>query len=139
MNSIKVNDLKYGNYNESRVHPILEETFGDLINNNVKDKYAKIDFKNKEYAVEYKRRRINFGQYPTLMFNMNKIVKGKEYIARGKRVFYIWECNDGMYYWELGGEFTEGKGGTTRRGCNEIGDVAHIKNSEINKLSNLVL
>ena len=139
MNNIKKEDLRYGNYNESRVHPILEKTFGELINNNVKDKYAKIDFKNKDYAVEYKRRRIQFGQYPTLMFNMNKIEKGKEYIKRGKRVFYIWECDDDMYYWELGDNFTEGKGGTTRRGCHDIVDVAHIKNNEINKLSSLVL
>lgn len=139
MHEIKKEDLSYGNYNESRVHPILEKTFGKLINNNVKNKYAKIDFKNKNYAVEYKRRRIKFGQYPTLMFNMNKIEKGKEYLSKGKRVFFIWECDDGMYYWELGDNFTEGKGGTTRRGCNEIGDVAHIKNSEINKLSSLVL
>lgn len=139
MNEIKKEDLRYGNYNESRVHPILEETFGKLINNNVKNKYAKIDFKNKSYAVEYKRRRIKFGQYPTLMFNMNKIEKGKEYLSKGKRVFFIWECDDGMYYWELSDSYLKGKGGTTRRGCNEINDVAHIKNHDINKLSSLVL
>jgi hypothetical protein len=139
MNNIKKEDLRYGNYNESRVHPILEETFGKLINNNVKDQYAKIDFKNKDYAVEYKRRRIKFGQYPTLMLNISKIEKGNNYISRGKRVFYIWECDDDMYYWELGDNFTEGKGGTTRRGCHDIVDVAHIKNNEINKLSSLVL
>jgi len=140
MNNIKKEDLRFGFSNEERVQPILEETFKKLINNNIKNQYAPIDFKNKKYGVEYKRRRITFGRYPTLMVNVSKITKGKQYVKRNKRVFYIWETDDDTYYWELNDdEWTDGKGGTSRRGRDEFVDVAHIENKYIKKLSTLVL
>ncbi len=98
MNQVKANDLKYGLSAEERVKEKLDGVFGTLHNNNDENKYAPIDFMNDKYAVEYKRRRIRFGQYPTIMVNISKIVKGREYVAEGKRVFYVWECNNGSYY-----------------------------------------
>lgn len=139
MNVIKKADLKFGQSMEQLAQPVLEKVFGKLINNNIKNKFHPIDFKNKSFGVEYKRRRIRFGKHPTAMLNISKIEKGIEYKSRGKRVFYIWEYEDDTYFWELDDTYTKGKGGTCRRGANEIVDVAYIENQYINKLSSLVI
>ncbi len=137
MNIIKKKDLEFGQTMEQLAQPVLEVIFGKLINNNIRNKYHPIDFKNKSFGVEYKRRRIKFGIHPTAMLNISKIEKGIEYKKRGKRVIYVWEYEDDTYYWELDDTYTKGKGGTCRRGKDEIVDVAHIKNEFINKLSTL--
>ena len=139
MNIIKANDLKYGHSMEQKAQPSLETFFGSLYNNNDHNRFHPIDFKNEQFGVEYKRRRITFGQYPTLMVNISKIHKGLEYKQRGMRVFYTWQCDDDWYYWELSDDYVKGTGGTNRRGKDEFVDVAHIKISDINKLSTLVL
>ena len=146
MNKVKQADLQYGFSMEQKAQPRLELLFGKLYNNNDHFKYHPIDFKtdkyidttDTKYAVEYKRRRINFGKHPTLMVNKSKIIKGREYVNRGMRVFYTWECDDDWYYWELNeDEFCMGTGGTNRRGCDEFVDVAHIKNEYIFNLNDL--
>lgn len=139
MNIIKVDDLAFGATMEQKAQPTLEHIFGKLINNNDKNKYHPIDFKNKDYGVEYKRRRIKFGLHPTAMLNISKIDKGIKYKKLGKRVIYVWEYEDDWYYWELSDDYIKGTGGTNRRGKDEFVDVAHIKNEYINKLSTLVL
>ena len=135
MNIIKKKDLEFGQTMEQLAQPVLELIFGKLTNNNIRNKFHPIDFKNKDYGVEYKRRRINFGIHPTAMLNISKIEKGIEYKKRDKRVIYVWEYEDDTYYWELDDTYTKGKGGTCRRGKDEIVDVAHIKNEFIKKLS----
>tara|TARA_R110000868_G_scaffold58431_3_gene180555 strand:+ start:4462 stop:4914 length:453 start_codon:yes stop_codon:yes gene_type:complete len=146
MNKVKAADLQYGLSMEQKAQPQLELVFGKLYNNNNHFKYHPIDFKTdkyietdkERYAVEYKRRRIYFGQHPTLMVNKSKIIKGREYIERGMRVFYTWECNDDWYCWELNeSQLSWGTGGTNKRGCEEWVDVAHINNEFISKLSDL--
>ena len=148
MNKVKAADLKYGLSMEQLAQPRLELIFGKLYNNNDHYKFHPIDFKtnkydmndDNKYAVEYKRRRINFGDFPTLMINKSKIIKGREYRGRGMEVYYTWECNDDWYYWELNeSEFSMGTGGTNKRGREEWVDVAHIKNEYIFKLSELKL
>ena len=139
MNKVKAADLKYGRTMEELAQPVLEVIFGKLTNNNIRNIYHPIDFKNKSFGVEYKRRRIKFGKHPTAMLNISKIIKGLEYKSKGKRVFYIWEYEDDTYCWELDDTYTKGKGGTCRRGRDEIVDVAHIENKYINKLSSLVI
>ena len=146
MNNIKRQDLQYGYSMEQKAQPKLQGLFGKLYNNNNHNQYHAIDFKtdkyietnNTKYAVEYKRRRINFGQYPTLMINKSKIIKGIEYIQRGMKVYYTWECDDDWYYWELNqDEFSMGTGGTNRRGREDWVDVAHIELKYIKKLNDL--
>ena len=149
MNKQKVQDLQYGLTMEQKAQPHLELIFGKLYNNNDHFKFHPIDFKTdklikienqKKYALEYKRRRINFGDYPTLMVNKSKIIKGREYVKRGFEVFYTWECNDAWYYWKLNeAQHSWGIGGTNKRGCEDWVDVAHIQNQYINKLSELSL
>jgi hypothetical protein len=148
MNNKKTQDLQFGFTNEQKAQPRLELIFGQLYNNNNHDKYHPIDFKtdnddihNKNrYGVEYKRRRIDFGRYPTLMVNWSKILKGREYVERGMKVFYTWECNDDWYCWELNeDEFIKATGGTDQRGCSDFVDVAHINNRYISKLNDLIV
>lgn len=136
MNSIKISDLEFGNINEKNIQPILEKTFNKLINNNDKNKYHPIDFENDLYGVEYKRRRCNFGRYNSLMVNKSKLDKGKEL---DKRIFFIWHCDDDIYYWEMSEDYKIGKGGTQRRGKSEITDVIYIENKYIKKLSLLTI
>lgn len=137
MNIIKKNDLRFGQTMEQLAQPKLELIFGKLINNNIRNKYHPIDFKNKLFGVEYKRRRVKFGKYPSAMLNISKIEKGIDYRNRGKQVFYVWEYEDDWYYWKLDDIYTKGKGGTCRRGKDEIVDVAYIDNKYIKKLSTL--
>ena len=140
MNKLKQAHLEFGRTMEEKAQPRLELIFGKLYNNNDHNQYHPIDFKTDKYAIEYKRRMINFGKHPTLMVNRSKIIKGREYVKRGMRVFYTWECDDDWYYWELNeDEFTMGTGGTNKRGREEWVDVAHIKNQYIFKLSELKL
>jgi len=139
MNNIKKQDLQYGFSNEARVKPQLDNVFGELINNNIINKYSKIDFQNDNFGVEYKRRRINFGQYETLFFEEGKIDEGWNYVNNGKRVFFIWECNNGLYYWELKeGEYFYEIGGRTDRGMDERKRLANIKLEHIKPLSELI-
>ena len=137
MNIVKQNDLRFGQTMEQLAQPKLELIFGKLINNNIRNRFHPIDFKNKEYGVEYKRRRVKFGQYPSAMLNISKIEKGIDYRNRGKKVYYVWEYEDDWYYWKLDDIYTKGKGGTCRRGKDEIVDVAYIDNKYIKKLSTL--
>lgn len=136
MNKIKINDLEFGNLNEKNIKPFLEKKFNKLINNNDKNIYSCIDFENDLYGVEYKRRRCQFGKYKSLMLNKSKIDEAKK---NNKRIFFIWHCDDDIYYWEFSNDYKLGKGGTTRRGKNEITDVAYIDNKFIKKLSLLEL
>ena len=140
MNQTKIRDLQFGNSNETRIKPKLDHVFGNLIDNNILNKYSKIDFQNDSFAIEYKRRRIQFGRYPTLFFDEGKINEGWEYVRRGIRTFFIWECNDDLYYWELKtGEYFYEVGGRTDRGKNERKRLANIKLEFIKPLSSIVL
>lgn len=140
MNNRKNQDLQFGLTMEQRIQPTLQETFGKLINNNEENKYAHIDFKNNLYGVEYKRRRINFGKYPTLFFEMFKVDEAKKYINEGKRVFFIWHCDDGLYYWEYNeAEWFSAWGGRRDRGTIEESDLCNVNIEYIKPLNNLVL
>ena len=134
MNIVKKNDLNYGHTMEQLAQPKLEEYFGKLINNNIRNRFHPIDFKNKSFGVEYKRRRCKFGKYPSAMLNFSKIEKGIEYRDKGKQVYYVWQYDDDWYYWKLDDIYTKGKGGTCRRGKEEIVDVVYIKNKYINMI-----
>ena len=47
MNIVKQNDLRFGQTMEELAQPKLELMFGTLTNNNIRNKYNPIDFKNK--------------------------------------------------------------------------------------------
>jgi len=140
MNNRKTQDLAFGMTMEQRIQPTLQETFGDLHNNNDENKFAHIDFKNDLYGVEYKRRRLTFGRYPTLFFEMFKVDEAKKYVKEGKRVFFIWHCDDGLYYWEYDeDQWFSAWGGRRDRGKIEESDLCNVKNEYIKPLDGLTL
>jgi hypothetical protein len=140
MNPVLKADLKFGLEAEKIIKTHLEKSFNKLTK--TEDQHHNFDFYNKECYVEFKRRRINFGQYPDLMFELCKINKGLELIKEGYRVFFVWGCNDGCYYWELleeDKEYFKAIGGRSDRGRDEYKVLAHIKNCFIKPLPNSVL
>ena len=135
MNPIAEADLKFGLEAEKIIKKHLEETFGNLTK--TEDPYHNLDFYNDKVYVEFKRRRCTYGQYPDLMFELCKIEKGLELIEEGVRIFFVWGCNNGSYYWELkerDKEYFKAMGGRNDRGKDEYKILAHIKNRYIKPL-----
>tara|TARA_B100000676_G_C17699585_1_gene640545 strand:+ start:61 stop:492 length:432 start_codon:yes stop_codon:yes gene_type:complete len=136
-------DLRYGFKSEKEIHSYLEKTFGEL--KDTKDKFGKhfeFDKYNEKYFIEIKTRRINHRQYPTLMFGKNKYLKGEELLKKNPklRIFYLWRCYDGVYYWEHNSsEYTEQISGRRDRGCIEESMCIHIATEYINHIDNLEL
>ena len=142
LHPVKQKNLKEGKIAENNIHKTLEKYFGEIKNNNEKNIFSHIDFKNENYAVEYKRRFINYGQYDTLFF---EYVKVKEALMMMKenpklRVFFIWQCNNGVYYWQYNEkEYFMRFNGRTDRGKDERRQLVNIKLKYINNIENLKL
>ena len=138
MNTRKTQDLQFGMTMEQKIKPDLDVIFGELHNNNDENKFAHIDFKNDMYGVEYKRRRINYGQYPTLICEMFKVREARRYIQEGKRVFIIWHCDNGLYYWEFHeDQWHTAWGGRRDRGRIEEAELCNVNNEFIKPLSSI--
>lgn len=140
MNLQKQNDLRFGFLNEKVIHKYLENYFGTLNNTADNDKYGKhfeFDKYNDKCFIELKTRRIKHNQYPTLMFGSNKYNKAQE-LLRGNpelRIFYVWKCLDGCYYWEHdSSEYTERISGRRDRGRIEENNCIHISTEYLTKL-----
>ena len=84
MNEKKIADLSFGKDNEIRVKQRLERLFGPL---DTTDQMDEFDFKNDNFIIELKSRRVTKNKYPSTMVGENKVVKGFEYQLAGKRVF----------------------------------------------------
>ena len=72
------------------------------------------------------------------MFGKNKLIKGRELKEANPslRIFFLWRCLDGVYYWELdSSEHTIQFSGRTDRGRDERADLVHIKTEDIKPLS----
>jgi len=139
---VKQKNLKEGRKAESNIHKTLEKYFGKIKNNNKKNMFSHIDFKNDNYAVEYKRRFIDFGQYDTLFFEFVKVKEAIKLMNENPklRVFFIWECNNGVYYWEYNEkEYFMRLNGRTDRGKDERRQLVNIKLKYINNIENLKL
>ena len=143
MNKIKQTDLLFGLQQENLTKSELEIKFGSLWK---LDKYNEFDFYNENYFVELKSRRIRFdNHYPTLYVGENKLIKGLQMIREGWRVFFCWNCNDGIYCWELFDnidclkEYFIALGGRTDRGRDEIDRLVNVKKQYIVKLSDKVM
>jgi hypothetical protein len=115
MNDKKIADLSFGQDNEIRVRQRLERLFGPLETTAQMDEF---DFKNDNFIIELKTRRVTKNKYPSTMVGENKVVKGFEHQIAGKRVFFVfdfvdcmclWELNRDEYYVKHGGRWDRGK------------------------------
>jgi hypothetical protein len=61
-------------------------------------RWATFDFESDEYLVELKTRRCKSSQYRDVMMNSPKIDKARE---TNKKVIFIYNFYDGIYYWEF--------------------------------------
>ena len=135
----KEKDLQFGFSEEKNKHEYLEKFFGKL--NYTSDKYGKhfeFDKYNEKYFIELKSRKINHNQYSTLFFGKNKYLKGKKLLEANPelRIFYMWNCFDGIYYWEHGSsEYTEKISGRRDRGKIEENMCIHIQQKNINNIT----
>jgi len=128
MNSIKILDQQLGYKNEIIAKPLLEKFFNCKL---VKtDDFATFDFYSDECLIELKSRRNTKNHYPDTMVGYNKI---RYAFYCGKPVYFCFLFTDGLFYYEFNkddlnnGNIIIKKGGTVRRGMNEIKDYAYIK------------
>jgi hypothetical protein len=137
-------DLKFGFGSESKIHKELEEQFGTLLNcyrNPEMGRYYEFDKYNDDFMIEIKSRRINHDAYNTLFFGYNKFKKADDILKKCPlmRIFYIWNCNDGIFGWEhRSSDFEIRKRGRYDRGKEEIDICVDIKQKYIKPLKNLL-
>ena len=124
MNDKKIADLSFGKDNEIRVKQRLERLFGPLEETKTMDEF---DFKNEQFVIELKSRRVTRDKYPSTMVGENKVVKGFEYQLAGRRVFFVFDFVDCMCLWELNrDEYDVRHGGRWDRGKAEIKSYCYI-------------
>lgn len=144
MNSIQKRDLEFGFRSEEETHEYLESVFGKLMKSKLNPEmgdYYEFDKYNDNYFIEMKTRRIKHDKYESLFFGVNKLDKGDELLKKCPhlRIFYLWRCNDGVFYWEhKSSEYEIKKRGRTDRGKNEIDFCVDIKQKFIKPLNNLL-
>ena len=73
MNSKVTTDLSFGRDNEIRVKQRLQALFGPLEETDPMDEF---DFKNDNFYIELKTRRVTKNKYHTTMVGENKVLKG---------------------------------------------------------------
>ena len=83
MNSKVTTDLSFGRDNEIRVKQRLQRLFGPLEETDAMDEF---DFKNDNFYIELKTRRVTKNKYHTTMVGENKVLKGFQHQLAGKRV-----------------------------------------------------
>ena len=124
MNSKVTTDLSFGKDNEIRVKQRLQALFGPLEETDPMDEF---DFKNDNFYIELKTRRVTKNKYHTTMVGENKVIKGFEHQLAGKRVFFVFDFVDCMCIWELDrDEYEVRHGGRTDRGIAEIKSYCYI-------------
>jgi len=136
-------DLRFGNSEEERIHKDLEKVFGSLLC--TKDKYGRyheFDKYNDDIYIEIKSRRIKHDQYDSLFFGENKFKKGKKLMSENPelKIFYVWNCLDGLYGWEHDSTpYQVETRGRCDRGKNEFDRCIDINVENIKHISELII
>ena len=134
MNPIKKLNIEQGDKAEARLFPHFKDIFDDSLVRS-EDKFSLFDFYGDDVIIELKSRNICKDTYPTTMIGMNKINEclnaesDKRYytdkggIKECKRFYFIFEFNDGLYYWRFTkkryAKFEQRVMGTDKRGYSE--------------------
>jgi len=145
MNDQKRKDIIFGYKSENEIHGYLETKFGKLLNtsdNEEMGNYYPFDKYNDDYFIEIKTRNIKHNKYSTLIFGENKFDEGCKLIKENPslRIFYIFRCTDGVFYWEHDStEYSVQYGGRSDRGREERHLLIHIKQCDIKPFDDLEL
>ena len=95
-------DLKFGFSNEIPTLENINLKFNDTYK--TKHQFNNFDYRNDGLKIdlELKTRRIYKGQYKTIFFGKNKLLKGRKRKAEGltDRIIYLFSFTNGLYYWE---------------------------------------
>lgn len=103
--SLKKKDMEFGFSEEKKVFNILLKKYEGI--KQYKDKFSIMDFYlNKEdntlkYEFELKSRKINHNQFQSLIFGLNKFNHSKKQLEKGIKTYYLFNCEDGLYYWKF--------------------------------------
>ncbi len=115
-------DYNYGKTFEEKVIDFLNVDNKDPYKP-YEDRYSPFDFHNSKVDVELKRRRCKVNQYPTTIFNSDKLC----HMTEDKDYVFMFAFLDGLYKWVFSkDEFTEGVIGSCRRGRPEFKKHVHI-------------
>jgi len=123
-------DLVFGEEGEKWTKPHLEKIFGPL--EKTEEAFNGMDFYNSNYLIELKTRRFRHNQFDHkggIWFNHSKIKKLSPNEKR--KVIFAFNCEDGLYYWELSDKYTIGMGGRSDRDCNEIREMAKVLSKDM--------
>ena len=99
-------DREFGTANEDTAHAILERLAGCKLQRDT-CRYAKFDYFCDSMLVELKTRRVPFAGEADMLVSLSKWTAGEAARAQGKRVLYVFDCTDGMYYYEQTGSTAE--------------------------------
>ena len=132
----KLEDLDFGLNAEINIEDTLKKYFKGL--RKKKGKNDPFDWDIDNGVLELKTRRINHDKYDTLFFGKNKFDKGECYLKEGMRVYYIFNCKDGIYYWEQNAsQCFHKKGGRFDRGRPEVQMLTNVPIQHLKKLDTL--
>ena len=138
MSNKKSLDLRFGLDAEVNIRDELDKYFRDVKKKKLHN--DPFDFDMDNGVIEVKSRRIAHDKYDTLFFGKNKYDKGCQYQEEGMRVYYIFNCSDGIYYWEQNtDECFHKKGGRFDRGRPEIQLLTNVPTQYLKKLDTLPL
>ena len=138
MNTKKLDDLRFGFTAEDEIQEELKKYFKGL--KKKKSKNDPFDFDADNAVLELKTRRIKHDKYDTLFFGKNKFDKGRQYQIEGVRVYYIFNCIDGIYYWEQDeNQCFHKQGGRFDRGRPEVQLLTNVPIEHLKKLDTLNL
>jgi hypothetical protein len=108
-------EYRYGLNGEIQCNELICNKFNVIKNAN---RWAVFDFESDEYLVELKTRRCKSTQYKDVMMNAPKINKARE---TDKKVIFVFNFLDGVYYWQFDKNITlrEDMNGRSDRGIYE--------------------
>ena len=130
INSVHKSDVIYGNKKENDLLMYLNKYFNTELHKT--PSYDEFDFidKNKKIMIELKSRRIYKEMHYDTMIGYNKVIRGKDIINAGYRVYFVFSFKDGLYYYELKEDNIKKKwikmGGRCDRGKSEIKRYCYI-------------
>ena len=86
------NDYLYGIKKQKQILPILQDYFGEELQETV-GRYARYDFKNEKSIFELKSRKNNKTKYPTTLLTCNKVVSEDD-----KDLIFLFNFTDELCY-----------------------------------------